>query len=65
MIKHTITGSGECMAQEQTLPLDGGGSKVPVTRGWSDHNNKCTMDRQMPPPITPSSFPKTKKGIKV
>lgn len=37
------------MAQELTSPRHGWDYKVPVTRGWSDHDNKCTTDRHIPP----------------
>lgn len=48
-IKHTNKGLGECMAQKLTSPLHGWGCNVPVTGGWSDHDNRCTIDRHVLP----------------
>lgn len=39
---------GECMAQGLTSPQHRWGYDVPVTRGWSDHDYKCTTETYPP-----------------
>lgn len=51
-IKRTNEGLNECMAQELTSPLQGWGYYVLITRGWSDHDYKCTVDRHTPPEMS-------------